>query len=182
MFCENCGHEVTSNFCGKCGLRAAMAPAQPPRDPLAATRNTARVAAITALVGFMLPWLSSPFAEKVHTGIEAASNGGVLLWIVPMSMVVVIGVLLNRRVASQRERFAAKIAMIAALASLAVIWILIAFHDEGDMGVMRWHVEYGAGISLLASVMVGIAGLMHLRAAKKLSPPGVSWQPAGWAA
>lgn len=185
MFCQNCGRDVKFNFCDNCGQRAAGAPAPPPRDPLASTRNTARIGAAIALIGFMFPWLSSHFEGKVQTGIQAASNGAVLLWILPLSMVAAIGVLLNRRVTSKQERFAAKIVMTAALASIAVVvlyHLAMYYNYEEVPPLLRPEVEYGAGISLVASAMVGIAGLMHLRAAKKLSPPGVSQPPASLAA
>lgn len=206
-YCVECGTEleIGSHFCTNCGKKAehehatARAHEYSPTDrapspslaslPASAPipggsragKNAARVAAIVALVGFVMPWISCQglTGRETVSGLQLASHGAPGLWIVPISMLIALGVLMNKGKSLQERTTAAKALIGAGMASVVVMLYYYASlngagqKDELGLGaVMRqaFTIEMGAILSFLGSIGTAIGGFIHHQSAK---PPEV---------
>ena len=150
-----------------------------------AGKNAGRVAAIIVLAGFLMPWISCQglMGRETASGIQLASRGASGLWIIPISMLIALGVLMNKG-KSIRERATVAKAMIGAdIASLVVILYYYARlngagqRDEFGLGAaMRqaFSIEIGAILSLLGSIGVAISGFIHLQSTLQSQTPAGS--------
>ena len=176
-FCANCGAEVQAGqrFCAHCGAAAETPPAAA-SAPVAASpggRNVGAIAAMVALAGFLMPWVScNAVGKQTVSGLDLASRGELhALWLIPIGMIVALILLL-----SKAERASAGlVSMAVGIARAAIMLYYYAKlesnpRDQLGFGhVMRQaiQIEYGAIISLAASVVLAVSGigLMKSRAA-----------------
>jgi len=195
-YCINCGYALKpdSSFCEGCGARLKVEAAPTPTTPanvidqskggsgMAAVagnerpKNAARIAAIVALLGFFLPWVSCQglTGPQTITGVELASRGASGLWLIPISMLIALGILLNKGKTLQERATAAKVVIGSGVASVVVLLYYWATfngagqRDEFGLGAaMRqaFTIEIGAILSALGAVGVAIAGFLHLKSA-----------------
>jgi len=140
------------------------------------TRNAAKIAAIIALVGFFLPWVSCQgFAgPQTITGVELASRGASGLWVIPVSMLIALGILLNKGKTLQERATSAKVVIGSGIASVVLLLYYWATfngagqRDEFGLGAaMRqaFSIEIGAILSAVGAATVAIAGFLNLQSA-----------------
>ncbi len=181
-YCKNCGSELQSDnrFCIHCGAAAEQAPAAvavPPAPSVQAAggnqlKNLGRIAAIVALVSFLLPWVSCE--GQSATGINLASNGASGLWLIVLGMGLALAVLFGQvralRTAAQAAR---TVLACGALSVIVLLYYYARFNGAGDsdpMGLnqaMRqaFTIRFGAILALLGSAGVTLAGFLNLKQA-----------------
>jgi hypothetical protein len=195
-YCINCGYALKpdSSFCEGCGSRLKVAVAPTPTTPAnlinqskgasgmtavsgdERPRNAARIAAIVALVGFLLPWVSCQglTGPQTITGVELASRGASGLWVIPVSMLIALAILLNKGKTLQERATAAKVVTGSGVAGvLALLYYWAAFNgagqqDEFGLGAaMRqaFTIEIGAILSAVGAVGAALSGYFLLQSA-----------------
>jgi hypothetical protein len=186
-FCEHDGRPVVdpgsppTAEAGNAGYQPALSPGVTAPPTASASKNAGRIAAIIVLIGFFMPWISC--GGQRMSGIELASHGAPGLWIIPLSMLVALGVLLNKGKSVQERATAAKIVIGGALASVIVMvyyWARLNGIGERDEyglgGAMRqaFTIQIGAIISFFASIGLAISGFIHNQPVSQSrgQPPG----------
>jgi hypothetical protein len=111
------------------------------------------------------------------SGMELANRGGSGLWLVPISMLIALGVLLNKGKSVQERATSARVVIGAGIASLVVMLYYYAQlngagqRDEfGIGGAVRqaFSIQIGAILSFLGSIGVAAGGVLHLQSASPL--------------
>lgn len=211
-YCINCGYALKpdSSFCEGCGARLNVEAAPTPTTPASLLdqssgassmtavagderpRNAARIAAIVALVGFLLPWVSCQglTGPQTITGVELASRGASGLWVIPVSMLIALGILLNKGKTIQERATAAKVVIGSGVAGvLVLLYYWATFNgagqqDEFGLGAaMRqaFSIEIGAILSALGAVGAAASGFFLFQSANhsRMQAVGQKQIPSG---
>ena len=192
-FCVACGTQIIADagFCGKCGRPVKRNPPAPapvvdsapessPPPPVVAvstgsgssSTNIGRIAAIVALVGFLMPWISCQgmAGRESISGIQLANQAAPGLFMVPVSMLIALGLLLTKNTSFLDKMATAKALIGAGATSLvAMLYYYARFNGAGERdvfglgGAMRqaFSIEFGAYLSLLGSIGVVVSGFLH---------------------
>ena len=179
--CYYCRSEIPSgsNFCIECGRAVPPPePAPPVRVPAPGNpgegmgfiaKNLGRVAAIFVVIGFVLPWTVSPRVERGYD--IACYLLGAFLWIVPIGAIASFLLSITKTISFQQTKIAAAGMLIAGIVNvLAMIYFYVRFVIPDHCGVVFFETVcytvtllHGAYMSFIGSVVLGLAGGLHLR-------------------
>jgi hypothetical protein len=132
-------------------------------------RNVGRIAALVVLVAFFLPWVGCHGigGKQTISGLELANHGASALWTVPVVMLIALA-LLARGGGINEQITTAKTMIGAGLGSLAVMlyYYQKLFGQNDSDAIFRKTfivIEFGAVLSFLGSLGLGITGFIGLR-------------------
>lgn len=123
------------------------------------------VAAVGALIGFILPWVSLNFVDKdTASGLDLAGHGAGGLWLVPAAMVVALlaSLIARNKPIEDQHGLIMLILVAAGLSAAIMLFYFASFSGLGGgsfEGIVPrdYHVEFGAVLSG-AGVMAAFVG------------------------